>query len=146
MPKCCSNVSRVTFNDILYQSNVSMSTKKSLKYQRGNQKTQGSKDKVQQKKQLSTKHAYKTKVLVTGIYLYLDVCSYYWLHTGPSLKSVGVSLSNDIWSVTCGIVVAMFLEYILMTFYFCSICWCPLRDVVPEGNFWRSLNYIVLFI
>jgi hypothetical protein len=54
-------------------------------------------------------------------------------HTGPSLKSVGVSLSNDIWSVTCGIVVAMFLEYILMTFYFCSICWCPLRDVVPEG-------------
>jgi hypothetical protein len=34
MPKCCSNVSGVNFNDILYQSNVSMSTKKSLKYQR----------------------------------------------------------------------------------------------------------------
>jgi hypothetical protein len=50
---------------------------------------------VQQKKQRSTKDTYKTKVLVTWIYLYLDVCSYYWLHTGPSLKSVGVSLSND---------------------------------------------------
>jgi hypothetical protein len=107
-----------------------MSTKKSLKYQRGNQnpyiaeeqKTQRSKDKVQQKKQRSTKHTFKTKVLVTWIYLYLDVCSYFWLHTGPSLKSVGVSLSNDISSVTCGIVVAMFLVYILMTFYFCSIC------------------------
>jgi hypothetical protein len=130
MPTCCSNVSGVNFNDILYQSNVSMSTKKSLKHQRGNQntyieeeqKTQRSKDKVQQKKQRSTKHTYKTKVLVTWIYLYLDVCSYFWLHTGPSLKSVGVSLSNDIWSVTCGIVVAMFLVYILMTFYFCSIC------------------------
>ena len=59
MPKRCSNVSGVNFIDILYQSNVSMSTKKSLKYQRGNQnpyteeeqKTQRSKDKVQQKKQ-----------------------------------------------------------------------------------------------
>ena len=58
MPKSCSNVSGVNFIDILYQSNVSMSTKKSLKYQRGNQnpyieeqKTQRSKDKVQQKKQ-----------------------------------------------------------------------------------------------
>ena len=73
MPKCCSNASGVNVNDILYQSNVSMSTKKSLKYQRGNQnpyieedqKTQGSKDKVQQKKQRSTKDIYKTKVLVT---------------------------------------------------------------------------------
>jgi hypothetical protein len=73
MPKCCSNVSGVNFNDILHQPNVSMSTKKSLKYQRGNQnpyieeekKTQRSKDKVQQKKQRSTKHTYKTKVLVT---------------------------------------------------------------------------------
>jgi hypothetical protein len=44
-----------------------------LKYQRGNQnpyieeekKTQRSKDKVQQKKQRSTKDTYKTKVLVT---------------------------------------------------------------------------------
>ena len=73
MPTCRSNVAGVNFNDILHQPNVSMSTKKSLKYQRGNknpyieeeQKTQGSKDKVQQKKPRSTKHTYKSKALVT---------------------------------------------------------------------------------
>ena len=73
MPTCCSNVSGVNFNDILYQSNVSMSTKKSLKYQRGNQntyieeeqKTQRSKEKGQKDKQRSTKHTFKTKDRVT---------------------------------------------------------------------------------